>query len=305
MGKYSPEYMTHRNREDMSLNAVKQAIREQSVLEARVTKCNSDNSLELDIGKNIIGIITFDELEYHPDETPIKKASATSKINKHVKFIPTSIEKEDDKFIVHCSRKQVQKMCYDNYISKLLPGDIIDAYVLKIMNYGIFCDIGCGIVALLPTNNISVTHIINPVTDLKGISTLKVVVKHVDENLRVELSHKELLGTWEEESSSFKEDDVTYGTVLSIEQYGIFVRLSQNLSGLADVVDFELKPGDTVSVRIQSIQSKNMKIKLSIIEKIDSTLDKPMRFKYHITGSHIKDWVYSTDTAKKQIESHF
>ena len=114
-----------------------------------------------------------------------------------------------------------------------------------------------------------------------------------------------MLGTWEEESSSFKEDDVTYGTVLSIEQYGIFVRLSQNLSGLADVVDFELKPGDTVSVRIQSIQSKNMKIKLSIIEKIDSTLDKPMRFKYYTTGSHIKDWVYSTDTAKKQIESHF
>ncbi len=305
MSKYSPEYMTHRNREEMSLNAVKQAIRMQSILEARAIKCDSDNNLTIEIGKNIIGIIPFSELEYHPDGTPIKPASATSKVNRHIKYIPISIRKEDDIFIVDCSRKQVQKICYDNYISNLTPGDVIDAYVLKIMNYGIFCDIGCGIVALLPTNNISVTHIVNPTIELRGISTLKVVVNHIDENYRVELTHKELLGTWEEEVASFNEDDVTYGTVLSVEEYGVFVRLSQNLSGLADVTELELKPGDLVSVRIQSIQNRNMKIKLTIIDKIGTATDKPMRFKYYITEPHIKDWVYSTATAKKQIESHF
>lgn len=305
MSKYSPEYITHRNREEMSLNAVKQAIRMQSILEARVIKCDSDNNLTIEIGKNIIGIIPFSELEYHPDGTPIKPASATSKVNRHIKYIPISIRKEDDIFIVDCSRKQVQKICYDNYISNLTPGDVIDAYVLKIMNYGIFCDIGCGIVALLPTNNISVTHIVNPAIELRGISTLKVVVNHIDENYRVELTHKELLGTWEEEVASFNEDDVTYGTVLSVEEYGVFVRLSQNLSGLADITELELKPGDLVSVRIQSIQNRNMKIKLTIIDKVGAANDKPMRFKYYITEPHIKDWVYSTATAKKQIESHF
>lgn len=305
MSKYSPEYITHRNREEMSLNAIKQAIRMQSILETRVTKCDSNNNLTIEIGKNIIGIIPFNELEYHPDGTPIKPASATSKVNRHIKYIPISIRKEDGIFIVDCSRKQVQKICYDNYISNLTPGDVIDAYVLKIMNYGIFCDIGCGIVALLPTNNISVTHIVNPAIELRGISTLKVVVNHVDENYRVELTHKELLGTWEEEAASFNEDDVTYGTVLSVEEYGVFVRLSQNLSGLADVTELELKPGDLVSVRIQSIQNRNMKIKLTIIDKVGTAADKPMRFKYYITEPHIKDWVYSTATAKKHIESHF
>lgn len=305
MSKYSPEYITHRNREEMSLNAIKQAIRMQSILEARVTKCDSNNNLTIEIGKNIIGIIPFNELEYHPDGTPIKPASATSKVNRHIKYIPISIRKEDGIFIVDCSRKQVQKICYDNYISNLTPGDVIDAYVLKIMNYGIFCDIGCGIVALLPTNNISVTHIVNPAIELRGISTLKVVVNHIDENYRVELTHKELLGTWEEEVASFNEDDVTYGTVLSVEEYGVFVRLSQNLSGLADVTELELKPGDLVSVRIQSIQNRNMKIKLTIIDKVGTAADKPMRFKYYITEPHIKEWVYSTATAKKQIESHF
>lgn len=305
MSKYSPEYITHRDTERMSLNAVKRAIRMQSILEAKVIRCDSENNLILDIGKNIIGIIPFDELEYHPDNSPIKVASATSKLNRHVKYTPIDVRQEDGVFVVNCSRKQVQKICYENYISKLTPGDVIDAYVLKIMKYGIFCDIGCGIVALLPTNNISVTHIVNSTIELKGISTLKVVVKSIDENYRVELTHKELLGTWLEESSEFSENDVIYGTVLSVEEYGVFIRLSQNLSGLADVTELELKPGDLVSARIQTIHNKNMKIKLTIIEKVGTSEDKSMRFKYKITDNHIKDWVYSTPTAKKQIESHF
>lgn len=305
MGKYSPEFLTHRVIESLSLNAVKQAIRMQSVLEARVERCDSDNNLVLDLGKNIKGIIPFDELEYHPDGASTKVASATSKVNKHIKFMPLQVRKEDNGFIVDCSRKQVQKMCYDNYISKLTPGDVIDAYVLKVMNYGIFCDIGCGIVALLPTNNISVTHIVNPAVELRGISTLKVVVNHIDEKYRVELTHKELLGTWEEEASEFAADDVIYGTVLSVEEYGVFVRLSQNLSGLADITDIDLRPGDIVSARIQLIQDKNMKVKLTILERIDAAEDSCFRFRYRNNVSHIKDWVYSTPTARKQIESHF
>lgn len=305
MSKYSPEFFTHMKREYMSLNAVKQAIRLGAILEARVIRCNQDNSLVLDLGKDIVGIINFDEVEYHPDKSPIKPASATSKVNKHIKFIPLEITKEDDKYIVKCSRKQVQEKCYNEYISKLLPGDVIDAYALKIVSYGIFCDIGCGIVALLPTNNISITHIVNPIDELKGISTLKVVVKSIDDNYKIELSHKELLGTWEQESEKFKQDDVVCGTVLSIEEYGVFVRLSQNLSGLAEKTDIELVPGDTVLTRVQCIQSKNMKIKLSIISKEDNTQIEHTKFKYYITDSHISDWKYSTDTAKKQIESHF
>lgn len=305
MNKYSPEYTAHRRDTNISLNAIKQAIKNETILESRVIKCDAKNNITLEIGKNIIGEIPFSELEYHTDGTPVKPASATSKINRHVKYIPLSIEKVNEQFVVKCSRKIVQKMCYDDYISKLTPGDVIDAHALKIVSYGIFCDIGCGIVALLPTNNISVTHIVDPMNELKGISALKVVVKNIDENLRVELSHKELLGTWEEEVADMQDGDVTYGTVLSVESYGTFVRISQNVSGLADNIDFDVEPGDLVSVRIQSIQHKNMKVKLTIIDNIGSVEDKPMRFKYYITEGHISDWVYSTDTARKKIESHF
>lgn len=305
MSKYSPEYLTHMNRKPMSLNAVKQAIENKAILEAKVIKCNSEYELTVEIGKNIIGKIPFDELEYHINNVETKRASATSKVNKHIKFMPLDISEENGIYIVKCSRKKVQELCYNNYIKKLSVGDIIDAEVTKIVGYGIFCDIGCGIIALLPTNNISVTHIVDTTVELKGVTNLKVIVKSIDENYRIELTHRELLGTWEQEVSKFNEGDIVHGTVLSIEDYGVFIRLSQNLSGLADNSNNELKPGDTVNVKVQSIQSKNMKVKLSVIEKVGNIENEPMKFGYYITEPHIKDWVYSTSTAKKQIESHF
>lgn len=309
MSKYSPEYLTEMHREPMTLRFVKHAISNETILEAQVIACDEKNTLTVSIGDGIIGKIPFEELEYHVDGKDTKPVAATSKIGKHIKFIPESIEKLDNNdYLVNCSRKHSQKLCYDNYISKLVPGDIIDARVIKIVGYGIFCDIGCGYVALLPTNDISVTHIVNPETALKHVHKLKVVVKSTDDN-KIQLSHKELLGTWEEEVSKFSIGDIVYGTVLTKESYGVFIRISQNLSGLADISEIDVEVGDTVAVKISSIKPENMKVKLILIHKIDECSgdesSERLSFKYTMTEGHISDWVYSTPEAKKQIESHF
>lgn len=307
MGNYSPENLNNTRHGGMSLKLITDAINNKDSLEAKVISCNKDNTLSLRLGKNIIGKIAFDELEYniHGDNT--KKASAISKIYKYVKFIPTEINKIDEEnYEVTCSRKMVQKDCYDNFISKLVPGDIIDAKPIKVMKYGTFCDIGCGIVALLPTNNISVTHVIDPEDMFRHIHRLKVVISSIDEtNNRIQLSHKELLGTWEENIEKFSEKDITYGTVLSVEDYGIFVRLSQNLSGLAEPVQMEVKPGDLVSVKITNIKPEKMKVKLLIIEKLEKNENEYTPFNYMIKEDHITDWVYSTNDSVRKIESHF
>lgn len=309
MGKFSPEYMERIHRNSISIGLLKAAIKNNTILESRVVKCSSDNELTLDIGDGIIGIIPFNEVEYKPDHSEIKKAAVTSKINKHVKYIPLLMkENSDGTIVVQCSRRLVQKMCYESYISNLRPGDVIDATVTKVVNYGIFCDIGCGIIALLPTNNISVTHIVNPVEELKDLYKLKVVVKSITSDYRVELTHKELLGTWEEEAAKISEGDLLCGTVLSVESYGVFIRISQNLSGLAELDEsrgITLKTGDVVSVNVLSIQSKNMKVKLGILSKLEDQQPMPLTFRYTTDITHISKWVYNTETAKKRIESIF
>ena len=307
MSSYSPEFFEQKQHEPLTYDEVVEAINNKKIIEVKVTKCNIHNDLTLNIGENITGIIKFKDIEYHPDGSPIKAVSATTKVGKHVKVIPLKIEEKCGGYIVECSRLESQKLCYENYISKLTPGDVIDAYFIKATTYGVFCDIGCGIVGFLYTNNISVTHTIDPISEFRNISKMKVVVRNIDSNYKVELTHKELLGTWEEEVSNIEEGDVVYGTVLSIEEYGAFIRISQNLSGLADLnYNFELKTGDTVSVRILKINKNNMKIKLNVIDKIDNKeANNRYNFVYRNKSNHIDKWVYSTPTSKKIVETVF
>ena len=304
MGKYSPEYLTGMKREPMTMKFVHRAISNGAILEALVTSCDDDLTLKLELGKGIYGYVPFEDIEYRHDNSEIKDITALSKVGRHIKFKMISFSKEDGQIKVHCSRKEAQKDCYENYISKLSPGDITDARIVRIENYGVFCDIGCGFVALLPTNNISVTHVVNPKEMLENISRLKVVVKEINTDGKIQLTHKELLGTWAEEASKFSRGDTVCGAVLSVEEYGVFIRLSQNLSGLAaPTQDIKINTGDLVSVRINSISDKSMKIKLTIIDKIDNCSES-VRFKYYKTEGNIKEWVYS-DTGKKRISTTF
>ena len=62
---------------------------------------------------------------------------------------------------------------------------------------------------------------------------IKAVIKSV-ENGRISLSHKELLGTWEENAERFCAGETVSGIIRSVENYGAFVELTPNLAGLAE-----------------------------------------------------------------------
>ena len=63
---------------------------------------------------------------------------------------------------------------------------------------------------------------------------VKAVVKSIDrETGRIYVSHKELLGTWEENANNFNIGQTVSGIVRSIEPYGIFIELASNLAVLA------------------------------------------------------------------------
>ena len=62
---------------------------------------------------------------------------------------------------------------------------------------------------------------------------IRAVVKSI-ENGRITLSHKELLGTWEENVALFSAGETVAGIVRSVEPYGIFVELSPNQMCIRD-----------------------------------------------------------------------
>ena len=123
---------------------------------------------------------------------------------------------------------------------------------------------------------------------------------------RVSLSHKELLGTWEENAERFASGQTALGIVRGVEDYGVFVELSPNLSGLAEKKE-GLRPGDPVSVYIKSMIPDKMKVKLVIIDRLPKGRKAFIKEEdYFIRSGNIKEWIYSPACSQgRVIESRF
>ena len=177
-------------------------------------------------------------------------------------------------------------------LQELRPGSIITGRVVRMEPFGAFVDIGRGIVALLPTEYISAARIRHPNQRFQVGQKILAAVKTFDrEARRITLTHKELLGTWLENASRFSVGDTVRGTVRGVMDYGCFVELAPNLSGLTDRRE-DLHEGDTVSVTLRSIRPERMKIKLQVIESIPEPME-PEPVSYQITDGVLDRWIYS------------
>ena len=168
--------------------------------------------------------------------------------------------------------------------------------------FGAFCDIGCGVVALMPIDTISVSRIEHPDERFSVGMDIRAVIKS-RVGTRITLSHKELLGTWEENAAAFSVGETVPGVIRSIENYGAFVELTPNLAGLAELRD-HLRVGTEASVYIKSIIPQRMKIKLILIDCFDTapSLTPP---RYYLSEGHIDRFVYSPTDCDKTIVTDF
>lgn len=303
MDMFFPEHYTKKAFGGYKYSKLKEASETGTILEAKVIKCDKELNLEIDLGYGMTGVIPYSEFEYKFNDRPTKPISVLSKVGKTVQFKVSELSRDNGNITCELSRKAAQEDCYNNYISKLQVGQVINAKATFTESYGVFCDIGCGIIALLPIENLCTTRINDPKHNVGRLGNLKVIVKKIEDD-KVTLSHKELLGTWDEEASKFEVGDTVPGIVRIIEDYGVFVELTPNLVGLAGVYP-DIQCGDNVSVYIKSIYPDKMKVKLIILNKNDKNTSK-VHFDYKIPESGmVKDWVYSPENCPKRIETHF
>lgn len=294
MNDFSPEYdIKYTNYTE---EQIQEAIDNQSIIGCTVTKCSKQFKLMLKLGDNIEGYIEEQDLELFKSFN--KQAAAISKVGKQVCVVPISIEHSENGVIVKCSRLKAQEQCYNNYTSKLVPGDIIRAVALKYETYGIFCDIGCGLIALLPTGKIRVPYILEPLKENRQLKELYAVVDKIHKDGKVELTHKELLGTWEDGLQSITKGEIRLGKVIGIQDYGYFIMISQSLHGLAEICENkDINLGDTVTVKVLHIAKNTKRIKLQVIDKVES---QPIfeKYEYTQTSGHIDKWEYYENSGK-------
>ncbi len=298
MNQFFPEGMLEGTPENetavSSLAHLEKAMEEGLILEAKSTLCDCDLSLVFDLG-GVRAILPREEVAVTENGEPVRDIGVITRVGKPSVFLIDRIEYEKEP-VVYLSRKKAQEKCLREYLDQKEEGDVLEAKITHFEPFGAFCDIGCGIVSLLSIDCISVSRISHPSDRFRLGQHIFCAVKARDEvrlgrRGRISLTHKELLGTWEENAAHFEVGQTVVGIIRSIESYGIFIELAPNLAGLAEWRG-DVKVGDACAVYIKNIIPQKMKIKLVLIDSFPPSSGAP-KTEYFIREGNIRTFHYA------------
>ena len=279
--------------QNMTREMLKKAYLEGTILEATARSATAAHNLLVDLG-SVTGYSPRNETAIGIEDGTVRDIAILSRVGKPICFKITSIEGlYEDRPKITLSRRQAQEEALDYLMHQVRDGTVLPAVVTHLDRFGAFCDIGCGNVALLSIENISVSRITHSRDRFEEGQNIFVAIASRDLALRrINLTHKELLGTWQENAENFSVGETVVGIVRSVKDYGVFIELSPNLSGLAEYRD-DLYPGDRVSVYIKAILPERQKVKLIVIKLLPQSRE-PGPLRYYTTSGNISSWRYDS-----------
>ena len=276
----------------MTRDQLKKAFAEGAILEGVARSATAAHDLLVDLG-GVLGIIPREETAICIGDGSVRDIAILSRVGKAVCFEITSLEGlYSDKPTLVLSRRRAQEKALSYLLHEVPLGTVLPAVVTHLDRFGAFCDIGCGNVSLLSIEHISISRI-NHSRDrfAEGQHIYVAILSRDLRQNRLSLTHRELLGTWSENAERFQVGETVVGIVRSIKDYGVFIELSPNLSGLAEYRE-DLMPGDRVSVYIKAILPDRQKVKLIVIRTLPGVQEAPP-IQYFLTSGTVSGWRYA------------
>lgn len=174
--------------------------------------------------------------------------------------------------VLEAERKALKK----DTISQISEGVVMEGIVKNVTDYGAFIDLG-GIDGLLHITDMSWGRVNHPSEILSVGQTVPVVILKYDrDNERVSLGMKQLVDNpWEKVESRYVPGANISGKVVSITDYGAFVRLDEGIEGLIHVSEMSwsrkiphpsklLAIGQEVEAVVLEVSSDNQRISLGL-----------------------------------------
>jgi small subunit ribosomal protein S1 len=174
--------------------------------------------------------------------------------------------------------KQLEPDPWTLFTEKYKPGDKIGGKVRSITDYGIFVGIEEGVDGMVHKSDISWTAKVNNPSDLykKGDDVEAIILSINHDEKKVSLGVKQLWDDpWPSIFNELPPGKLVKTTVLSIVEYGVFVRVRDGIEGLIQQGDLVLqkdengedalpKVGDEIEAEVANIDSQERRITLSM-----------------------------------------
>lgn len=250
-----------------TLKYLQEVKEKQEVLDMYVETVDDSLNMIGIVGNNIKAIIPRDEASsVVGDDGLVEPKHIVNKTGKRVQAcIKDIIVNPDESIELILSRKNLELKVRKWMYMHLKPGMKLRGTVKNITEYAAFVDVGGGVTGILKLPDISDSVITNVADIFKYGQRIEVIVKKYDRDTgRIELSYKELMGSFEDNIKNISEGDIVEGIVRNRTKTGIFVELKPNLVGLAEHVS-GIEYGQKVLVSVKKIVPEKKKIKLIII----------------------------------------
>jgi small subunit ribosomal protein S1 len=197
-------------------------------------------------------------------------------------------DREKNRLVVSrrlCIEEDLDKeklQAFDNF----KKGQTLEGKVEKIVDYGVFVNLGNGMTGLLHVSELSWERVDNPRSILKVGDPIQVKVLKVDkEKQKISLSRKATLAEpWDLVMEKYRPGTITEGTVTRVTTFGCFIKLDDFFEGLAhisELVDQRIShakevftPGDKVTVLVLDVDKKRKRIRLSVKKALEKQTER-------------------------------
>jgi len=236
-----------------------------------VAKNITDYGVFIDLG-GIDGLLHISDISWGKVSHP----SDFFQIGDEIEVIVLSIDRETEK--ISLGYKQKTPDPWTTVEEKYPVGTKVNARVVNLKNYGAFVEVEPGVEGLIHVNDMSWTQKISKAQQfLKMGDELEAVVLEVSaENKKLGLGLKQLKeNPWDVIQEKFKPGDEVEGEIKNVTEFGAFMEIYDGVDGLIHVTDMSwtkkskdpseyVKPGDTVKVKILSIDPDKQRVSLGM-----------------------------------------
>lgn len=250
----------------LTLENLKNIKETQQVLDMYIEEVDENLNMIGKIGRDVKAIIPRDEASsVVGDDGLVEERFILNKKGKVLPVCIKEIHEANDEVELIMSKKILELKVRKWMYMHLKPGIKLRGVVVGLKDYGAFVDVGGGVTGILKIQDMSDSVLTNASDMFKLGQRIEVIVKKYDRDTgRIELTYKELLGTFEENVKEFHEGDIVEGIVRNRIKSGVFVELKPNVIGIAEHVN-GIENNQKVLVSIKKINLERKKIKLIII----------------------------------------
>ena len=225
--------------------ALKAGLKEGQILKGRVSRL-ADFGFFVDLG-GMDGLVPLRELSWRHGTKPEEVA----KVGDEVEVSVVSLA-ELDKDRISLSLKALIRDPWLDIVEKYPPGAVLEAKVTRIEKFGAFVDLGGGVEGLVSTGRLAAGRRI--MTPREVVTEGQVLLLQVE---TVEADKRRMgLKPVDERISKLKPGELqpgmeVRGIVESCRDFGVFVRLSEEKTGLLHVAEADVTQGGSASAKLE------------------------------------------------------